>query len=150
MRIVSLLLALAHLTPLDQNAYVRMLQSHHGRVVLVDFWATWCDPCREELPKLVALSKKLGTSKFDLITISADEPEQEAVAAAFLDKEAVPAPRYIKQADDNQLFIDAIDKTWSGALPALFLYDATGKRIARFIGESDPTEIESAILKALR
>src|SRR5580698_2520922 len=127
-----------------------MLQSHHGRVVLVDFWATWCDACREELPKLLALSKKLGTSKFDLITISADEPEQEAAATEFLDKEGVPMPRYIKQAEDNQVFIDAIDKTWSGALPALFLYDKTGKRLASFIGDSDPAEIESAIRKALR
>ncbi len=126
-----------------------MLQSHHGHVVLVDFWATWCDPCREELPKLVALSRKLGTRKFDLVTISADEPEQEAAAATLLDKDGVGQPRYIKRADDDQVFIDSIDKKWSGALPALFLYDASGTRIASFIGESDPAVIESAIRKAL-
>lgn len=143
------LLAFSHLIPLDPQTYVRLLHAHHGRVVLVDFWATWCDPCREELPKLVALSKKFGTRKFDLVTVSADEPEQEAAAAALLDKEGVPAPRYVKLADDDQVFIDSIDKKWSGALPALFLYDASGVRIASFIGESDPAEIESAIRKAL-
>jgi thiol-disulfide isomerase/thioredoxin len=148
--VVALALPAAQLIPIDGEAYARMLGSHHGEVVLVDFWATWCDPCREELPKLVALTKKLDPGKFELVTISADEPEQEAAVVALLDKEGVRPPRYIKRADDDQIFIDSIDKKWSGALPALFLYDASGSRIAGFIGESDPADIESAIRKALR
>jgi thiol-disulfide isomerase/thioredoxin len=137
------------LVPLDQEAYVRMLHAHHGKVVLVDFWATWCDPCREELPKLVALSKKLDASKFQFVTISADEPEQEAAVVALLDKEGVRPPHYIKHADDDQVFIDSIDKNWSGALPALFLYDASGARLASFIGESDTAGVEAAVGRAL-
>ena len=127
-----------------------MLQSHRGKVVLVDFWATWCDPCREELPKLVALSKKLDARKFQLVTISADEPEKQAAVTAFLDREGVRGSRYIKRVEDDQVFIDGIDRQWSGALPALFLYDASGHRIASFIGESDIAAVESAIRKALR
>ena len=145
--LVALNLFAAQLIPLDRVAFARMVESHHGKVVLVDFWATWCDPCREELPKLVALTKKL---KFDLITVSADEPEQEAEAAALLDREHIPQPRYIKRSDDDQLFIDSVDKKWSGALPALFLYDRSGTRVASFIGESEPADIEAAIRKALR
>ena len=145
--LIALNLFAAQLVPLDRAAFARMVESHHGKVALVDFWATWCDPCREELPKLVALTTKL---KFDLITVSADEPEQAAAAAALLDREHVPQPRYIKRSDDDQLFIDSVDKNWSGALPALFLYDRSGNRVASFIGESDPVDIDNAIRKALR
>ena len=127
-----------------------MLQSHRGRVVLVDFWATWCDPCREEMPKLVALARKLDPAKFQLVTVSADEPENQAAAVAFLDKESVPQPRYIKQTADDQVFIDTVDKRWSGGLPALFLYDKSGKLAATFVGESDPAEVESAVQKLVK
>jgi thiol-disulfide isomerase/thioredoxin len=135
------------LVPLDRAGFARVIEAHRSKVVLVDFWATWCDPCREELPKLVALQRKL---KFELITISADEPEQEAAAVALLNREQVPPPRYIKRSDDDQLFIDSINKDWSGALPALFLYDRSGKRVASFIGESEISEVEAAIRKAQR
>jgi thiol-disulfide isomerase/thioredoxin len=140
----------AQLVPLDRNAYRGMVDAHRGKVILVDFWATWCDPCREELPKLVALEKRLDSRKFQLVTISADEPENQAAAGTLLDKEGVRPPHFIKHADDDQAFIDSVDKKWSGALPALFLYDASGTLAARFIGESDINEIETAVRKVLR
>jgi thiol-disulfide isomerase/thioredoxin len=146
---LALALPAGQLMPLDAPAYTKMLGEYRGKVVLVDFWATWCDPCREELPKLAALSRKLDARKFVLVTVSADEPEQESAAATFLDRIGIRQPRYIKHADDDQAFIDSIDKEWSGALPALFLYNASGVRIASFTGESDPAIIEAAIRKAL-
>lgn len=148
-RLISLLLALAPLTPIDKDGYAKLLSAHHGKVLLVDFWATWCEPCREELPKLVALARQLDARKFTLVTISADEPEQEPTATAFLDREHAPAARYIKHTDDDQAFIDVVDKNWSGALPALFLYDAAGKRVASFIGDADPAEVETVVRKSV-
>jgi thiol-disulfide isomerase/thioredoxin len=140
----------AQLTPVDRGSYAKLIAAHKGKVVLVDFWATWCEPCREELPRLVALAAKQDGNKFVLITISADEPEQEEKAAAFLDREHAPAARYIKRTDDDQAFIDSIDRNWSGALPALFLYDATGKRTGSFIGDSDPDDVETRVTQAVQ
>ena len=137
------------LLPLDEAGFRKTLAGHRGKVVLFDFWATWCEPCREEMPVLAAIEKQLRSRGFVLVTVSADEPEQEAAAAAFLKLHGLRAPLYIKRATNDEDFINFIDRKWSGALPALFLYDREGRRAASFIGETDRAEIEAAVRKLL-
>ncbi len=143
------LAASGRMTPVDESAYVKLLQAQRGKVVLVDFWATWCDPCREELPKLATLEAKLFQRGFRLITISADEPEKEAAAYALLLKDGVRLPGYRKQAESDQNFINSVDPEWSGALPALFLYGRDGTKVKSFIGETEMSDIEQAVSKLL-
>jgi hypothetical protein len=81
------------------------------------------------------------------VTISADEPEAAADAEKLLKQFAVRGAVYRKQAEDDQHFIDSIDTKWSGALPAMFLYDKTGHQAKAFIGETDIIVIEAAIRK---
>jgi thiol-disulfide isomerase/thioredoxin len=138
-----------NLSPLDKQIFRQMLASHRGKVLMVDFWATWCAACREEMPKLLALRAAYSRQDFALVTISCDEPEQEQGAEAFLDRQSAPFPRYIKRAKDDDAFINFVDPHWSGALPALFLFDRSGHLAAKFIGESSPANIEAAIKKAL-
>jgi len=152
----ALLLALAaafaaepRLTPIDEAGYTKAIAAERGKIVLVDFWATWCDPCREELPKLAVMEAKLRKRGFVLITVSADEPEQDAAAYALLLKDGVRLPGYRKQAVSDQNFIDFVDRDWSGALPALFLYDREGKKVKSMIGETEMDEIEQAVGKLL-
>jgi thiol-disulfide isomerase/thioredoxin len=139
----------ATLAPIDEASYPKLVASQKGKVLLVNFWATWCVPCRAEMPQLVKMQERLKTKGFTLITISADEPEQEAQAAQFLQKNGVPAPTYLRKAKDDDKFINSIDPKWSGALPALVLYDRTGKKVKMYVGESNLTEVEAAISKLL-
>ena len=139
----------ARLTPLDEAGFHQMVTSHRGKILLVDFWATWCAPCREELPKLVALHAAKKSKGFDLVTISCDEPEQEAEAAQFVTAQGAPPPRYIRRAKSDDAFIDAIDPTWSGALPALFLFDRNGRPARSFIGETDIKQLGAYIDRLL-
>ena len=137
------------LRPLDEAAYQKLVASHKGKVVLVDFWATWCAPCREELPKLVKLEAALSAKGFRLVTISTDDPEQEQDAVAFLEKHGSRMPGYVKRPRNDDKFIRFIDGKWSGALPALFLYDRQGNKVASFVGETEMADLEKAIRKIL-
>ena len=153
-RLLALLLVLPALSycallPLDETGFQKLVHAHKGKVVLYDFWATWCAPCRDELPQLVRLAAKLRSQGFELVLISADEPEQEAAAEKFLKESAASGPVYRKQARDDDKFINSIDTKWSGALPALFLYDKNGRKVQSFIGETGISTLEAAIRKQL-
>jgi thiol-disulfide isomerase/thioredoxin len=133
------------LLPYDENVHQKLIAGSKGQVLLIDFWATWCSPCLEEIPHLVALERKYRGKGLRLVTVSADDEEDRAAALKFLQEKRVPAPVYLKTAGDDDKFITFVDKTWSGALPALFLYDRNGKLARTFIGEADMKAVEKAI-----
>lgn len=137
------------LRPLDEAVYRKLLSSQKGQVLLVDFWATWCAPCREEMPHLARVEAKYRSRGLRLITVSCDEPEQEADAYQFLQESGAPPARYLKKVADDEKFINFVDPSWSGALPALFLYDRTGKLVKSFVGETDLAALDQAIQKLL-
>lgn len=151
--LAGLLLALPSfaqkLIPVDEAAYVSLIKSKPGSVLVVDFWATWCAPCRKEMPFLAGLDQKLRSKGMILITVSADEPEQENDAVQFLKRSKITFPAYVKRPKDDDRFIRAVDPKWSGALPTLIIYDRQGRKTATFEGETQPTVIEKAIAKAL-
>lgn len=143
------LLLAAAFTPVDEGGYQKALAARKGKVVLVNFWATYCVPCRKEMPALIALESRLKTRGFQLVAISADEPEQEAQAKAFAEQTKMPPPLFIRRAKDDDKFIQAVDPKWSGALPASFLYDRQGRKVKAFFGEVDLKELEAAVQKLL-
>jgi hypothetical protein len=61
----------------------------------------------------------------------------------------VPPPAYIKRVKNDDKFIESVDAQWSGALPALFLYDRQGRKVKSYIGETDMAALEAAIRKLL-
>jgi len=141
--------ALTSLTPIDEAGFQKLVQSNKGKVVLYDFWATYCAPCRAETPELIKLEKRLHASGFVLVTISADEPESDARAAKMADQLGVTRPAYRKEAKKDEDFINSIDPKWEGALPAMFLYDKNGRRVRSFIGATDTATVEKAIQGAM-
>ncbi len=156
MRAAALLLASAALvcaapplTPVDEASYRAAIAAAKGQVLVVDFWATWCVPCREEMPKLVRLGEQYRARGVKLLTVSCDEPEQESGAYDFLRGQRAPQPAYIKRAANDEKFIDSVDPKWSGALPGLFVYDRQGKLVKSFVGETDMAALEQVLKKLL-
>jgi thiol-disulfide isomerase/thioredoxin len=137
------------LQPIDEAGYQKLVAANKGKVLLVDFWATWCKPCRAEMPELIRLEARLRARGVKLVTVSADEPETEAEAEKFAAQMGIPRPAYIRRAKDDDRFIGLVDPKWGGALPALMLYDKTGKRVRSFYGETPMKELEAAIAPLL-
>jgi hypothetical protein len=98
----------------------------------------------------VALHESYRAKGFDLVTISCDDPEQEMQAADFVAQQRAPGPHYIRKTKDDDKFINSIDPKWSGALPALFLYDRSGHQVQSFIGETDLKQLDAVLRSVLR
>ncbi len=118
------------------------------RPLLVNFWATWCDPCREEFPDLVKIDKEYRSKGLDFIAISLDDlSEIKTEVPKFLREMRATMPAYLLNVPDPEKAINAIDPRWSGALPATFLYDAQGQVVFKHFGRVEPEQLRSAIEK---
>jgi thiol-disulfide isomerase/thioredoxin len=113
-------------TPVTAADIQRAVREPGAKAVLVNLWASWCGPCREEFPGLVRVARKYQGQGLKVILVSADDDKDMAAVKKFLADEGVDFPAYIK-AEKDQPFIDGLDKRWTGALPATFLYDGSGK-----------------------
>lgn len=131
--------------------YLRMIKSVPGKVVVVNFWATWCGPCVAELPELIRISQEMKSRGVRFVGISADEEADLAsTVVPFLAAKKVPYEQYLQQTDDPQKMIDVVDKTWPGTLPATFIYNRSGKRVFQRLGIVDRETLITEITKALK
>ena len=111
------------------NVGLRKALTPANKPLLVNFWATWCDPCREEFPDLVKLDAEYK-GKIDFITISLDElSEIDRDVPKFLGEMKAEMPAYLLKALDEDAAITSVSKEWSGALPLTVVYDAAGKQV---------------------
>lgn len=99
----------------------------NGKPLLVNFWATWCDPCREEFPDLVKFDAEYK-GKIDFITISLDDlAEINRDVPKFLASMKAEMPAYLLKTADENAVITAITKDWQGGLPFTILYNEKGE-----------------------
>jgi thiol-disulfide isomerase/thioredoxin len=123
-----------------------------GRPLLLHFWATWCEACRDEFPKLRALLLGLPARGMAVGLVSIDRPDQLAEVRKQLEGYGVAAlPSFLLDAPQPDPVAKALhEPRWDGALPATFLFDARGKRVRSFIGAADAKKLERAVRRLLR
>ena len=127
----------------------RVVAAKKGRVVLVNFWATWCEPCREEMPALVAAAKGFPVKDVAVALVSTDSLKKTPDVQKFLASQKIPFVCWQAKSTDPQRFIEAVDKTWNGAVPYTLVYDRKGELAARLLGPQTEQSFAEAVRKAL-
>ena len=117
------------------------------RPLLVNFWATWCDGCREEFPDLVKIDNDYRAKGLNFLSITLDEVSDKSRAADFLKEMKATMSVVLLNVNDPEPAIHAVDEKWDGALPATFLYDREGKLVFKYFGKIKPAELRAAIDK---
>ena len=130
-----------------------LMSSLKNKIVLVNFWATWCKPCVKEYPDLIKLYNNYKDKDFILISISTDAPEDiESKVKPFLKKNGVNFNSYyVKFEKDEQLYeiMNYFDKNWAGAIPQTYIYDKQGTLKANILGNRRYEDFENYITPLL-
>ena len=143
--------ATSEIRVIDLDGLKKLLQRDpkDTRPLLVNFWATWCDGCREEFPDLVKIDNDYRSRGLNFLSVTLDEVADKALAANFLKQMNATMPVVLLDVKDPDPAIHAVDGTWGGELPATFLYDKQGQVVFKHFGKIKPDELRGAIDKAV-
>ena len=126
--------AAPRLIPAEAPAIRKAVESAGGAAVLVNIWATWCVPCREEFGDVLKVRRDLAERGLKVILVSADFDDARDDAVRFLGERGVDFPSYVKVGRDED-FIAALAPEWSGVLPATLIYDGHGRLVKILEGQ---------------
>jgi peroxiredoxin len=136
-------------TALDEAALTKLVKNDTENLLLVNVWATWCGPCVKELPEFVTINRMYRGRKFKLVTISMDEPGEDAAVLKELDRNHVSATNFHSAIADRDRFANLLDREWEGPVPYTLLIAPGGKVVYRKSGEIDPLAVRRAIVDVL-
>ncbi len=156
MKIISGLLVLISLHCTAQNADIvhlkdlqAVIQKNDQRILVLNFWATWCGPCVKEMPMFENLNEEAG-DRVEVVLVSMDldlDPNPEKVYK-FIDRKKIRSTVVILDEPDPNAWINEIDESWSGALPAtMVLNRKTGQRkfVGKALGEGELEKLIAAV-----
>lgn len=136
---------------IDTEALKTLLTQQRERPLLVNFWATFCDPCRDEFPDLVKIDQDFRPQSLDFVTVSLDDiSDINTTVPEFLGSMKATMPAYLLNVSDPEPAINLVDTAWRGDLPATYLYNEKGEIVFKHIGRVKPAELRSAIEKLVK
>ncbi len=131
------------LKPLKEDVLKEILKESDDKVVVINLWAYWCAPCKEEFPDLVKFGKE-NSDDSKLILISLDETgDLESKTKPFLAKNNVDFVSYYNAFDKDEKLITMLDKNWEGAIPSTFFFK-DGKLVKSLVGKQTEKQFKKA------
>ncbi len=137
------------LKPVTAKRLQAVLKKKQGKVVLLNFWATWCAPCREEFPALIKLYRQYRSRGLELILVSADDREQQEQVESFLKQSRVNFVTYISAEESYEALTDFMAPDWIGGLPTTFVFDRKGQLAKSLLGGQNYEVFRKAVVALL-
>ena len=132
-----------------QDALKSLRKNSTGKLLLVDFWATWCGPCREELPRFETMYRMYGHRPFDLVTVSINYPDEKPGVMKVLNGEHATSTNYILGSTDIYAQLAAFDPDWNAAVPYTLLIRPDGEIVYKSTGSTDDLKLKRLIIANL-
>ena len=144
--------ALGEISFVDQEGIKRLVEEARGKVLVVNVWATYCIPCREETPDLVTFYKNRDPEKVAYLSISSDflgDPIEDYVRP-FAREFSTPFPIHVQNPASPSELLDAlnVETDWSGTLPITFIFNAAGEKVYEHQLNVSLEELEAAVAAA--
>jgi peroxiredoxin len=148
----------------DSAGIAALARNPTQKLRLINVWATWCAPCTQEFPGFVSMSRRLGNRDFELITISIDDPKDQAAVQKFLEKQHVAIPNrvrrslkkegrtannYLFSGANTDIFARVLDPAWKGPVPFTVLIAPGGKILYHQVGEINVAELQNRVIDQL-
>jgi thiol-disulfide isomerase/thioredoxin len=120
------------------------LADFQGKVLVLDFYATWCEPCRQSIPRLTALQKNYGSNGLQIVGLNVGGPDDRIKVADFARELSIQYPLGFPDKALTDLFFSG-DQT----IPQTFVFGRNGEPVKRFIGYPTGSELEKAVAEAV-
>ena len=130
---------------IDAQGYQELVQQYKGKPLLVTFWATWCEPCRDEYPMLNELAKQYAPQGLKVVGVSLDQDGDLILMRRFLARYKPIFPNYRKKQGGEDAFVQAVLTGMEWLDPCFFFYGKDGTQIGNFVGAGSREKYEAAI-----
>src|SRR3979411_117593 len=124
----------------DTHGNTQDVSKYKGKIVVLNFWATWCAPCQHEMPLFVEMQKKYEDKGVIVLGASVDDEKSQPLIRPFAEKNKIPFPLLVGATTDQmqQLQLGEV-------IPATAFFDADGNLSARVLGELDKSDLQNRL-----